>query len=197
MIKKQIKYRFGAKIRTIRERKGLTMKAVAEKAGVSESLISQIERNLVSPSVDTLLTVSDVLDIDYEFLFADYRKGQKVEIVRSNNRNRILLDNSILYQLTAINDSPDEHDIEAFLLEILPGKEKGSSEYGHTGKEFGLILNGTGRLIYGTEAYDLTAGDSVSFPSDIPHILKNTGESPLEAVWVITPPRIIFPKSNQ
>ena len=50
-----MKYTFGEKLRTVRERKGLTLKEVAGQAGVSESLVSQIERNKVSPSVDTLL----------------------------------------------------------------------------------------------------------------------------------------------
>jgi mannose-6-phosphate isomerase-like protein (cupin superfamily) len=63
-------------------------------------------------------------------------------------------------------------------------------EYGHPGKELGFILEGTGILYYGTEEYKLFRGDSISFPSEIPHILKNTGSGPLEALWVITPPRL-------
>ena len=62
-------YRFGEKLRAVRERKGYTLKVVASKAGVSESLVSQIERNKVSPAIDTLLTLADVLEINLEFLF--------------------------------------------------------------------------------------------------------------------------------
>ncbi len=197
MIKKSTKYRFGGKLRIVRERKGFTMKKVAEKAGVSEGLISQIERNLVSPSVDTLLTIADVLEIDYEYLFSDHRKTQQVEIVRANERTSISLENSVLHQLTEIKDIPEDHAMEAFILVIAPSKEKGSLEYGHPGKEFGLILKGSGKLIYGTEQYDLKTGDSVSFPSNIPHILQNETSESLEAIWVITPPRTIFPKNSQ
>ena len=56
-------FRFGEKLRKVRERKGLTLKVVAQQAGVSESLVSQIERNKVSPAIDTLLSLADVLDI--------------------------------------------------------------------------------------------------------------------------------------
>ena len=64
-------YRFGEKLRAVRERKGLTLKTVANQAGVSESLVSQIERNKVSPAIDTLLNLADVLDINIEFLFEE------------------------------------------------------------------------------------------------------------------------------
>ena len=66
IVKEKMKYLFGHKLRTVRERKGYTLKDVASRAEVSESLISQIERNKVSPSIDTLLLIADILDIDYE-----------------------------------------------------------------------------------------------------------------------------------
>ena len=66
---KKVPYHFGEKLRTVREKKGYTLKVVAQKAGVSESLVSQIERNKVSPAIDTLLNLADVLDINLEFLF--------------------------------------------------------------------------------------------------------------------------------
>ena len=59
-------------------------------------------------------------------------------------------------------------------------------------KEFGVILEGQGDLVYGTETYHLNTCDSVSFSSDIPHTLKNTGEVILKAIWIITPPRLLF-----
>ena len=83
---KKIPYHFGEKIRTVRERSGLTLKAVAQKAGVSESLVSQIERNKVSPAIDTLLTLADVLDINLEFLFEEYHKTRPVEVTHKNER---------------------------------------------------------------------------------------------------------------
>ena len=68
---KKIPIKFGEKLRKVREHKGYTLKMVAKAAGVSESLVSQIERNHVSPAIDTLLALADVLDINLEFLFDD------------------------------------------------------------------------------------------------------------------------------
>ena len=86
-MKKKYRHAFGSKLRTVRERKGLTMKQVAAQVGVTESLISQIEREKVSPSIDTLLSISEVLEIDLEYLFRDFRTDKAVTIVRKDDRN--------------------------------------------------------------------------------------------------------------
>ena len=192
MIKSKMKYKFGEKLRIVRERKKLTLKDVAFEAGVSESLISQIERNKVSPSIVTLLLIADVLDIDYEYLFSDYRQKRKVAIVRKEDRASISRTKMTIEQLSIPCDGSAEHAIEAFSLMIEPGGEKGDREYGHAGWEFGVILQGEAQLVYGNEIYDLAEGDSISFPSDIPHLFKNLGEGVLEAIWVVAPPRGLF-----
>ncbi|MBW1898927.1 MAG: cupin domain-containing protein, partial [Deltaproteobacteria bacterium] len=100
----------------------------------------------------------------------------------------------VYHQLSMMPEADDEYAIEAFMLEISPGKEKGDSVYGHHGKELGIIQEGRGELVYGTLRYILEKGDSISFPSDIPHILRNTGTGLLKAIWVISPPRKLFLK---
>lgn len=192
MSKSGRKHKFGEKIRAVRERKGYTLKEVAAKAAVSESLVSQIERNKVSPSVDTLLAVADALEIDYEYLFRDHRQKKRVAIVRADQRQRMVRNTFSLQQLSVLDEIPGEHSIEAFLLEIAPGGEKGDPEYGHAGREFGIVLEGSAQLDYGYETYELNRGDTVSFQSDIPHLFKNSGETVLKAIWVVTPPRKLF-----
>lgn len=194
MIKKTIRYRFGEKLRRIRERKGLTLKEVAEMVSVSESLVSQIERNKVSPSMDILLTLADSLDIDFEYLFKDYKRNKQVDIVRAGEGDRIVQPGVVFHQLSMMPELDEAHTVEAFLLEVSPGNEKGDRVYGHAGKELGILLEGEGELIYGTSRYRLHAGDSISFSSDNPHILRNTGKKMLRAIWVISPPRKLFLK---
>ena len=97
---KKTPFRFGEKIRTVRERKGYTLKVVAQRAGVSESLVSQIERNKVSPAIDTLLVLADVLDINLEFLFEEYRRERPVQIIHSQERRNIA-EESIIYEALA------------------------------------------------------------------------------------------------
>lgn len=191
-MKKTMKYKFGDKLRAVREKKGYTLKEVAVKAEVSESLVSQIERNKVSPSTDILLTVADILEIDYEYLFSDYRQKRRVSVLKYSARESISR-NKVTIQQLSINDELSKGPaIEAFLLEIKPAGETGDREYGHAGREFGIILKGRAQLVYGQESYELSEGDTVSFPSDIPHQFKNSGKGVLQALWVVTPPRKLF-----
>jgi len=186
----EIRYPFGERIRKVRDRRGLTMKEVAQKVGISESMVSQIERDRVSPSLDTLLTMAEVLQIDLEYLFQNYKKSHQVSIVRADERNQVIREQVRYEQLSRFSDSTEEHALEAFLLTIEPGSEKGDQEYGHPGRELGFLMEGEGVLYYGKEEYHLKSGDSLSFSSDIPHRLKNTGTKALKALWVITPPRL-------
>lgn len=187
-----MKYKFGEKLRAVRERKGLTLKEVAKEAGVSESLVSQIERNRVSPSIDTLLQIADVLGIDYEYLFSDYRQKRKVAIVRADDRGSIRRNKVTINQLSAAKDIFREPAIEAYLFEIETDGDTGTREYGHEGWELGIILEGEAELIYGNESYHLDKGDTVAFPSNTPHLFRNSGRNILKAIWVVTPPRNLF-----
>ncbi|MBN1525518.1 MAG: helix-turn-helix transcriptional regulator [Spirochaetales bacterium] len=185
-------YQFGEKIRNVREKKGLTMKTVATEAGVTESMISQIETNKVSPSIETLLGIADVLGLDIDYLFSDYKKERKLNVIHKNGRNRMVMGKTVYEQLSKVDGANDDHAMEAYELELAPGGKKGSREYGHKGKELGIILEGNGEFSYGTKTYELKAGDSFSYDSDVPHELKNTGEKKLRAYWVTTPPKLFF-----
>lgn len=186
---KKVPYHFGEKLRTVREKKGYTLKVVAQKAGVSESLVSQIERNKVSPAIDTLLNLADVLDINLEFLFDEYHKERPVEIIRNGER-RTISEGEVNYEEIA---APSRHDgdqkIEEYLVSIPVKGHTHRGSYGHLGREIGYILEGHCQLQYDNETYELSAGDSVSFAAGAPHTLINTGLIPVKALWVVTPPQ--------
>jgi transcriptional regulator with XRE-family HTH domain len=186
-----VRYRFGEKIRAVRERRSLTLKDVAERAGVSESLVSQIERNRVSPAIDTLLSLADALDIDLEYLFSDYRKDRSVRVVRPNERSSFTRPGGVRYEKLAQLDGEGSgrHGIEAYLITLEKGAKTGGTEYGHPGYELGIVQEGSAVLKVGAKDYALEAGDSVTFRADAPHLLSNVGDSALRVVWIITPPK--------
>lgn len=186
------KYFFGHKLREIREKKKLTMKKVAELISVSESMISQIETNKVSPAIDTLMNIAEVLNIDFEYLFSEFRKKRNVNLIKADQRNKITIDKVNYEQLAGSNLSNEKEGIEAYYLEIKPGCKKESTEYGHKGVELGIILKGSGTFKYGDQDYALGKGDSISYSADTPHSLVNTGKSTLTAYWVVTPPKNFF-----
>jgi transcriptional regulator with XRE-family HTH domain len=181
-------YQFGEKIRAVRERRSLTLKEIAKKAGVSESLVSQIERNRVMPAIDTLLAVADALDIDLEYLFSDYRRERAVKLVRKQDRLSFSRP-GVLYERLARLDGPAGDGIEAYSITLEPGAKTGGREYGHRGWELGIVESGRAELRTGNQLYRLHAGDSVSFRADAPHELANPGHRLLRVIWIITPPK--------
>ena len=110
----KVPYRFGEKLRAVRERKGYTLKVVAQQANVSESLVSQIERNKVSPAIDTLLTLADVLDINLEFLFEEYRRDRPVKIIHSAERRKLEEDEVIYEELANPSENDGDHAMESY-----------------------------------------------------------------------------------
>lgn len=180
-------YHFGEKIRTIREKRGMTLKSVAVAAGVSESLVSQIERNKVSPAIDTLLSIATVLDIGLEYLFEEYSRQRPVSVIRKDQR-RVIHEEEILFEEVSESHIGGElNELECYLMTVPAGSKTHRGNYGHLGTEVGFILEGTGRLHYGNKTYDLEAGDSVTFSAGSPHMLENTGNSDLKAMWTVTP----------
>jgi transcriptional regulator with XRE-family HTH domain len=184
-----VRYPFGEKLREIRERKGITMKDLAVQAGISESMISQIERNKVSPSLDTLFSLIDILGVDMEYLFLNFKQDKEAFVVHPQDR-QVQIKSGVRYEeLTSMMTHEGKKDLEAFLVKMPVGAEKGDTAYGHPGEELGFIFQGEGRLVYGKKEYELKKSDCITFASDIPHKLINTGQEELIAFWVATPPR--------
>ncbi|MDR2629714.1 MAG: XRE family transcriptional regulator [Spirochaetaceae bacterium] len=185
-----MRYWFGEKIRTVRERRGLTLREVADQAGVSESLVSQIERNRVSPAIDTLLSLADALDLDLEYLFADYRRDRSVRITRKHERDSFTKP-GVLYERLARFEgpAPGGEGIEVYRITLEPGAKTGNTEYGHPGWEVGLVEAGKVRLLLGNNTYELLPGDAASFQAGSPHELCNAGPEPLVVFWIVTPPK--------
>ena len=182
-------YRFGEKLRAVRERKGCTLKQIAAAAGVSESMVSQIERNKVSPAIDTLLAIAEALDINLEYLFEEFRQKRKVYIVRDGER-RTRSEGEVRYEeLARPAENNGTYALESFMITLPPGTRTHRGSYGHLGRELGVIIEGEAEFAYEGETYTLKQGDSISFSASIPHTLANNAGTTLKAFWVVTPPQ--------
>ena len=185
--KKKVPYHFGEKLRSVREKKHLTLRMVAQSAGVSESLVSQIERNRVSPAIDTLLSLANVLDINLEYLFEEYTRTRPVQIIRSGERRTMNEDEVIYEEVSQPSEKDGQNSIESYYITIPVGSRTHRGNYGHLGKEMGLILEGQAKLHYQNKEYILKEGDSVTYSAGAPHTLENYGDKPLKALWVVSP----------
>ena len=194
MIKNDIRCHIGEKIRDVRIRKGCTLKSIAQTVGVSESLLSQIERNRVSPSLDTLISIAEVPEIDLSYLFRDFKRNKDLSLIQKGGGKKYVLQNAEYESCAPHTLHPDADAVEVMYIDIPPGGEKGNSDFGHQGMETGIVISGNGELSYGSRIYKLEKGSSVSFASDMPHKLRNTGEIMLETLWIISPPRVFLSK---
>ena len=182
-----MKYKLGAQLRAIRKKRSLTGKKVAQKASLSTSLLSQIENNRISPSLDTLLKLLEVYGISTNEFFKNYETDSMVEIIKKEEREIFYRKNTKYEKLCGSSQNKGQYSFNAFFLELEPGSTRGDSKNGHIGRELGIIISGEAELIYGDNEYKVKKGDSISFFSQIPHVLKNSSKQIFQAYWIVTP----------
>jgi transcriptional regulator with XRE-family HTH domain len=174
----------GRTIRALRTSKGMTLNQVASTASVSISLLSQVERGLTDPSLDSLRDIAEALDTTPFRLLAN--GTERPLVVREGSGHRLSLpDTDIEYQLLSPNlDGP----FEVGRWTIEPGGSGARHPRGHPGEEASFILGGRVRLEIGDETIELGAGDFVTFDARIPHRVTVIGDEPASAIFVISPP---------
>jgi transcriptional regulator with XRE-family HTH domain len=182
--------RMGQILKVIREKTAQNQVKIAKKAGISTSMLSQIERGIVSPSIDTLVQVCHALDIDIADLFRRLSLNPPVRIHHPSERLRTEMDGVRYEQL--ITNAVGPFPAELFLLELEPGQSTMLSNNGHEGVEMGYVLKGNALLVVDDTHYVIKAGDSISFNSHYSHRLSNNGEEAFKAVWSISPPHVDF-----
>jgi len=175
----------GQRLRAIRLLRRLTLREVADAAGVSESFVSQLERGRSSASVATLQRLAAAVGIEISDLFADESEsGPRV----LRHQERQLLEWGHLGRKALLTPKPF-HSLEAVAASFDPGGSTGNEPYTHgDSEELLLVLAGRVHLQLGSELLDLSKGDSVNYRSSTPHRVSNPGDEPAEVLFVISPP---------
>jgi transcriptional regulator with XRE-family HTH domain len=180
----------GARIREEREAAGLTVRGLAARIGVSPSLISQIERDRATPSVATLWSLANELQIPIGELFNDplaaasKRTDSPSPVQSHETRKAITLAGGVRWERL----TPDPDDDIDFLYVVYPvGAESCPPDAltRHGGKEYGYVISGTLAVQIGFETHVLRANDSISFEAVRPHRLSAVGNRPAVAVWMV------------
>lgn len=175
----------GRRVRELREARGLSLRALATEAGVSESFVSQIERGVANPSVASLRRLAEALGASVGALF----QGPETQgrVVRSDARAR-LLDPARRWEDFLLTPR-DAKRLQVILSVIEPGEGSGEEPYSHeSDEECIIVLKGSLEVRLGGEAYLLNEGDSLLFESRTPHSNRNPGPSKAEVLWITTPP---------
>jgi transcriptional regulator with XRE-family HTH domain len=178
--------RLGETVRLLRQRAGLSIQDVANKTGLSNGMISQLERARAMPSIRTLRLLSIALEVPISYFFETSDPAADVQryIVRKNNRRLLRLTASGVVKEALTPEGTGQ--LELYELTLNPGASSGTDFLQHTGEKAGYILSGSLRLWLDNQAHVLEAGDSFRFPSIVPHMFDNPTQQAARVIWVTT-----------
>jgi transcriptional regulator with XRE-family HTH domain len=185
----------GSRLRSAREDRGISLRELARRVGVSPSLVSQIELDRVNPSVSTLYALVTELGMTMSDVFGDGTTAPATRLIRTRSdddslvarpetRRVINLASGVRWERLTPHSDPDVE----FLHVMYPvGAESCAQEalVTHGGREYGYVTSGTLGVRVGFDEYELKAGASIAFDSSSPHRLWTIGDQPAHAVWIV------------
>jgi len=172
----------GAKIKSLRLKFGLTQEELADRAELSKGFISQLERNLTSPSIITLIDILECLGTTPGEFFSE--KGEEKVVFASEDMFEKEYDGQ---QIVWLVPNAQKNMLEPILLTLQPGCST-DVEDPHEGEEFGYVLSGTGTLYVGNKKMRLRKNASFYYRAGEPHYIVNQGKKELKLIWVSSPP---------
>jgi transcriptional regulator with XRE-family HTH domain len=184
----------GETLRSLRLDANLTLQAVADAAGVSQSLVSQVERGVASPSITTLRRLAGALNVPVAAFFVgdgavassgDTLEGARIIVRRDERKGLRVSRSNVVYELL----TPDlNRKIEFLWIEYSPGSVTHPDPMSHPGEENALCLEGSVVVTVEGQEFVLNEGDSISFDSGRPHQVENRSGTRAVLVSAITPP---------
>ena len=175
----------GSKIKRLRVRLGLTQEELAARTELTKGFISQLERDITSPSIATLMDILEALGTNVSEFFSD-REDDALAVYAAEDMF-IKADEETGATIRWLVTSAQRNAMEPILVTLAPG---GSTERDdpHEGEEFGYVLSGTITLICGEQKHKVRRGDAFYFRPTGAHYLINSGKTEGKVLWVSTPP---------
>jgi transcriptional regulator with XRE-family HTH domain len=176
--------RIGPRLRGARRRAGLSIGQLAEATGLTKGFISQVERDLTTASVASLVSICDALGIGVGSLF----EPSRTDLVRRGDRPRINFGGEGVTEWLLTPSSQER--LQVIQGEIEPGGGSGGEPYSlPADSEFVHVVSGELELVIEDDTYRLAAGDSLTFAGRDPHTWSNPSDTePAVVLWVLTPP---------
>ena len=183
----------GAKIRKLRQRRGMTLQEVSILSGLSKSLLSQIENDASAPPLTTLIRIAKALGVTIGFFFREELNEKRISVVRQADRqvaaklphNR---PEKMGYRYIPLTQPIIHQHMEPFWVRFEPRKQQENAFYQHPGEEFLYIQEGHLVFECSERTIALGPGDSLYFDSSMPHLVKNQDHTPASAIAVIYTP---------
>ena len=173
----------GKKIKRLRLEKGLTQEELGERTDLSKGFISQVERDLNSPSIETLFSILNVLGSKPKDFFDDEQARTKV--VFTKEEQTIYVDEDKNYKLHWLISESNENEMEPVLITLGPAGQFKQFEPSLS-ETFIFVLQGSVELILGKQRYTASTGESLYFEASDHHLLQNSSDDEAKVIYVVT-----------
>lgn len=173
----------GVKIKRLRVQLGLTQEELANRCELSKGFISQLERDLTSPSIATLVDILECLGTSPRAFFSD-EEEQKIVFSQGDMFEK---DDLELGRITWLVPNAQKNSMEPILVTLLPGQATERQDP-HEGEEFGYVLAGSVYLHHGTKKWRVRVGESFCYHPTVEHYIENTGKMDAKVLWIASPP---------
>jgi transcriptional regulator with XRE-family HTH domain len=180
--KEAISVDVGSRLRGLREERGVSMRALARRSGLSANALSMIERSLTSPSVSTLHKLAGALEVPITAFFREEPPRSKIVFCKANERVRVPLIKGVW---EGLGGESFTGRIEPFMITVEAGGSSGPYGMLHTGHEFVFCLRGALEYEVDDQQFILTAGDSLIFAANLNHRWHNPGKTVANAIIVL------------
>lgn len=176
----------GNKIRMIRKERGFTLEIMATRTGLSKGLLSQVERGISQPSLDSLWKITRALESSIVHFFEDVDQ-KHVHVTRQDKRRQMIFPESAgIYSLLSAGGGSKLGMLE---VRLQPGETVHDSFVQADGEQCLVVSRGSARILFNDEEFTLDTGDSISSDGSKPHVIKNDGEEEAVLIWSVTPPQ--------
>ncbi|MFD1329859.1 helix-turn-helix domain-containing protein [Mycoplana ramosa] len=184
----------GEKVKAFRTARRMSLRALGDATGTTASFLSQLERGLSGVNISTLMRIAGALGISLTDLFDDaappvgrvLRKGERPALPPAEGYRKMMLSRRPI------------RDMEVYIGEFDPGGSTGEKPYSHgDSHELFFVIRGEVELTLGDERHLLSDGDSIEYPSSVPHKTVNIGTEPAEVLWMIAPPTSVADDLDQ
>jgi transcriptional regulator with XRE-family HTH domain len=174
------------RLKDLRMKRGISQTELSKLIGVTPSTISQIESNLIYPSLPALIKMAETLSVDVSSFFQDSAEAGSTVVFRESDSSEIrfpdLPEDAIKARLlTPLDFNPKA---EPYLIEIPPKKNLPSHFFIHKGEEIGYVLSGKLQMRLEKSVHNLNPGDVVYLTSEMPSQWKNPGPGSARILWI-------------
>ncbi len=174
----------GSKIKELRLENGLTQEELANRVELTKGYISQLENNLTSPSIETLLDILEVLGTNISEFFSN---SVDEKVVFTNTEYFEKYDQQLKHKINWIVPNALKYEMEPIIIEIEPNG-KSITDKPHPGEEFGFVLEGEVTLVLGKKKHKVKKGETFYYRASQEHYLMNVSNSMVKVLWISTPP---------